>query len=89
MLLGFLRRLPRATRDSFLIAGAVFVGGAMGVEALGRRSILDADLAAHGVQRLMVTLEELLENLGVVLFVAAVLRHLAATGVRSLAVELR
>jgi uncharacterized membrane protein YhaH (DUF805 family) len=88
MLLGFLRRLPRATRTSFLIAGAVFLGGAVGVEAL-EGVVLDADLAAHGVQRLMVTLEELLENLGVVLFVAAVLRHLVALDVRSLTVELR
>jgi hypothetical protein len=87
LLLGFLRRLPAATRRSFLVAGAIYVGGTVGVEAL-EGLVLHTALAAHGAQRVMVTMEELLESLGIALFVGAVLRHLTSLGVHVLSVEL-
>ena len=73
----FLRQLPPRTRNGFLLAGAVFVGGAIGVEML---SGLQADL--HGeetfVYAMIVTGEELLEMLGIVLFIHALWEYLSA-----------
>lgn len=82
VLLGFLRRLSGPTRHAFLLAGAVFVGGAVGVEAI-EGAILDAGITGHGVHRLLVSIEEALENIGVALFIGALLRHMATTGARS------
>ena len=78
LLIGFLRRLPPATRRWFLIAGGVFVVGSIEIEALGSAAI-DAGVSFRGANRAFVSLEELLENLGVALFIAALLRHLSAT----------
>jgi hypothetical protein len=71
----FLRDLPAPTRRGFLLAGAVFVSGAIGVEML---SGLQADLAGEEnfAYAMIITLEESLEMIGVVLFIRAVLRYL-------------
>ena len=72
--LPFLRNLPARTRQLFLLAGAVFVGGAMGVEALS-----GWHASSHGehnlTYHLIITLEELLEMAGVVLFIYALLDY--------------
>ncbi len=81
-LLGYLRRLPGPTRRAFLLAGAVFVGGAVGVEAI-EGAILDAGITGYGVHRLLVSIEEALENIGVALFIGALLPHMATTSARS------
>jgi uncharacterized membrane protein YhaH (DUF805 family) len=88
VLLGFLRRLPSTTRRRFLVAGAVFLAGAVGFEALGGAA-LDAGLTAHGVNRVLVSMEETLENLGAALFIGALLRHLATATDGTLRIELR
>ena len=71
----FLRNLPPRTRHLFLLAGAVFVSGAIGVEAV---SGLQASV--HGEESLayhvIITLEELLEMSGVVLFIYALLDYM-------------
>jgi hypothetical protein len=73
--LGFLRRLPPVTRRWCLISGAVFLSGAIGVEAIG--GAVEDVLTFHGAHRIFVSLEELLENLGAALFIATLLRHIA------------
>jgi hypothetical protein len=70
--------LPKSTRREFLTAGALFVGGAVGLELLaGRYSEI------HGVDNfiysLHVTLEEGLEMLGVWVFIRALVRYIHAT----------
>ncbi len=79
-----LRALPRQTAVRFVAAGAVFVGGAIGMEALG-----GPHMEQHGtttpLAAVFVTAEETLEMLGVVLFARALLLHL---GGRSTKVEL-
>lgn len=74
--LPLLRALPRPTAARFLVAGAVFVSGAIGVECLS-----GVDAEHHGTSTalcaFLVTVEESLEMLGVVLFVRALLLHLA------------
>jgi hypothetical protein len=76
----FLRHLPRATRLRFLVAGVIYVGGAVGMELpLGYWA------EHHGEQDLGYALidavEESLEMLGLNVFLLALLDHLAKTGV--------
>ncbi len=68
----FLRALPAATRKAFLVAGACFVGGAVGVELLG--GIAAARLGEMSVTHsVLATVEEGLEMVGCILFLEAVL----------------
>jgi hypothetical protein len=72
---GFLIALPGRTRWLFVLAGGLYIGGALGVEAIsGRQAWLHGEqsLAYH----LIVTLEELLEMSGLVVFVYALLDYL-------------
>ncbi|MGH9892482.1 MAG: hypothetical protein ACREA0_10950, partial [bacterium] len=73
--LGFLARLPARTRRLFVVAGAVFVAGAIGVEAIsGKHASLhgEQDLTYH----LIITVEELLEMGGIVIFIYALLDYI-------------
>lgn len=73
--LKFLIDLPAKFRYRFLLAGALFVGGALGVEV---PSNLHADI--HGEENMiyatMVFIEELLEMMGVVLFIYTLLLYM-------------
>jgi hypothetical protein len=75
--LPFLLALPRNTRVLSLIAGAMFVGGAIGVELAGARHV-----ALWGSQNpqyvALVTLEETLEMGGAALFLCTLLSYLQA-----------
>lgn len=74
--LSFLARLPARTRRLFLLAGAIFVGGAIGVEAVsGKHASLhgERNLTYH----LIITVEELLEMAGVVIFIYALLDYIS------------
>ena len=75
----FLRALPRSMRIRFLLAGAIYVGGAVGMELpLGYWTV------HHGTDNLGYGLidagEEALEMLGLNLFLLALLDHLAQKG---------
>jgi hypothetical protein len=73
--LSFLAKLPARTRRLFLTAGAIFVGGAIGIEALsGNQASLhgEENLTYH----LIITLEELFEMAGLVLFIYALLDYI-------------
>jgi hypothetical protein len=83
----FVWELPKDTRFRFVTAGVIFLIGALGVEMLGAR---EADLHGHSTITYCVlfTVEEMLEMLGIILFIYALLRHLAAeTGRISLVLE--
>jgi hypothetical protein len=75
--LKFLLHLPRKTRDFFLLAGSIYVGGALGMEmvggyyadALGQRNLM------YG---LMVSVEEILEMVGVIVFIYALLSYIGS-----------
>lgn len=72
---GFLRHLPSRTRRGFVLSGAVFVGGAIGVEML---TGIQASL--HGEQNatyaMLATVEEFMEMTGVVMMVFSSLDYL-------------
>ncbi len=71
----FVADLPAETRHLFLTAGTLFVSGALGVEALGGWYT-----TLYGQQNmtyaLLTTLEELLEMLGVVVFIYALMSYM-------------
>ncbi len=75
---GFLRHLPARYRRLFILAGALFVGGALGMELVGRR------LASQGIHGMLYTLvysvEEGLEMTGALTFLYALLSYKAEFG---------
>ena len=71
----FFLRLPNKTKISFFIAGFVFVFGAVGVELFGGQFIV-AHPNANFLYAVISTLEELLEMIGIVLFIRALVSHI-------------
>lgn len=71
----FLLHLPRKTARWFIFAGALYVGGALGVELIGGAC---ADWYGFYSMRYLVamTAEELLEMLGIVAFIYALLEYM-------------
>jgi hypothetical protein len=72
--LGFLFRLPAPTRWRFVLAGGLFVGGALGLEMVG-----GALYTAYGMgveTALESVVEEALEMAGIVVFIHALLVYL-------------
>lgn len=69
--LPFLLRLPSATRNRFILAAAIFVGGAIGMELAG-------GLAAghYTLEVVLYTIEEGLEMTGIIIFLNALLAHI-------------
>lgn len=74
--LKFVWSLPKTSRILFISAGTIFVTGALGIELLGAR---EANLHGYYTVKYSVlySLEETLEMLGIVLFIYALLSHLA------------
>jgi peptidoglycan/xylan/chitin deacetylase (PgdA/CDA1 family) len=71
----FLLHLPRRTRTLFFAAAVVFVGGALGVEMISANRAYrygEEDFA----YTLIISVEELLEMVGVVLFIHALLDYI-------------
>lgn len=77
--LPFLAHLPPATRRRFICAGLVYVGGALGVEAISgwRAETMGMNNMTHS---LIATVEEVMEMSGVVMFLNALLREIVAGG---------
>jgi hypothetical protein len=73
-LVPFLRRLPRRSALQMMVAGAVFVAGAAGIEALNA-AFRTSDTSV--AQAVFVVLEEAGEFTGLLLFAAALLNHLS------------
>jgi len=72
---GFLQHLPPPTRLSFLVAGSLYLGGAIGVEMLSARHF-----ELFGPKNLRYALffhiEESMEMVGIILFIYALLRYI-------------
>jgi len=72
----FLKNLPSKTRQLTLIAGTIFVSGAIGVEAIGGYYA-----SLYGEQNMLYAtiagVEEFLEMLGVIVFIYALLSHIS------------
>jgi hypothetical protein len=70
----FLIRLPRRTAIIFVISGTLFVGGAIGVELIGghHSEIYGQNNITYAM---IVTLEELLEKVGIATFIYGILDY--------------
>jgi hypothetical protein len=84
--LGFLRALPPRTRWGFVAAGALFLGGAVGVE-FGTEWYAQADLMDTLAYNLWTAVEEGLEMTGVVLFIHTLMGYMAPHSSLQVAVE--
>ena len=71
----FFFQLPRATKSRFLLAAALFLGGALGVELIGGHHA-----SLHGVDNLtfslIATVEESMEMVGVIVLIYALLKFI-------------
>ncbi len=73
--LRFVLALPRSTRNLFIVAGSLFVGGALVVEMLGAGWFVQAGRRNIGYV-LFWTVEEALEMAGIVVFLYALMRYI-------------
>lgn len=74
---GWLRRLPSPTRRGFLLSAALYLTGALALEATGAWWV-DGDLAQRDLgYDLLVTVEESLEMIGLLVFAAVARRYVA------------
>ena len=73
----FIQSLPRKTRNLFLISGAIYVGGAIGIEMIGgyHSEAYGEDTPLYS---LITTIEESMEMLGIVLFIYALLSYITS-----------
>ena len=73
----FLMKLPRKIAIAFFVSGVIYVTGALVIEALD-----GAYEEVHGnnfIYKMMTTVEETMEMLGLILFIKALLEYLALT----------
>jgi hypothetical protein len=77
-----IRDLDPVTRRRFLLAGALYVSGTIGMELVGGWWATDNGFDNATYQMLLVALEEMFEVAGQLTFLHALLRHLEATGPR-------
>lgn len=71
----FFFRLPKKTRIQFVVAGVVFVFGAVVMEIIGGKYLFETDGEEDIIYTFLYTIEESLEMYGMILFVAALTRY--------------
>ena len=76
----FVFALPQRTMILFIVAGVLFISGAVGIEVFSAREadLNDTDTLLYSV---LYTVEELCEMIGIVIFCYALLRHIEDQGV--------
>lgn len=84
--LQFLFSLPRPLALRFFIGGAIYIGGAIGVE-LATEPFLENDALDTLAYNLSTSLEEGMEMSGVLVFLSALLGHMAGQGLLTPAVK--
>lgn len=75
--LKFMLHLPASTRHLFIMAGAFYVGGALGIELIGGYHASQWGMN-NFPYHVIATVEEALEMLGITIFIHALLEHLKA-----------
>jgi len=74
--LKFLFNLPACFRNLFIVSGAIFVSGALGVELFEGRSFEMRGQEYDLVVYIYITVEEVLEMLGILLFIYSLLSYI-------------
>jgi hypothetical protein len=77
----FLWNLPRATMILFVIGGGSYVAGAVGVEDLAGHYLVNPGADETFTYQIMVTVEEGLEMLGIVVFLYGLMTYMAIHGI--------
>ncbi len=77
--LPFLVRLPKSTAIGMIAAGAIFVGGALGLEVVGGWLLSRSGGEETFAYMVAYLAEEVLEMIGVCVFIMVLLRHFVAT----------
>jgi hypothetical protein len=75
-LIRFVLRLPRVTRLHLLVAAALYLGGALGVELIGG-NFAEQYGRQHLAYSMITTVEETLEIAGLIVLIRGLLTHLA------------
>jgi hypothetical protein len=73
--LRFLRDLPQDARRLFIVSGVLFVTGALGMDMLSGY-FRSYPLGRWDLNPILVTIEEFLENVGIILFIYALLSYI-------------
>lgn len=68
--------LPPKIRYLFVIAGIIFISGALGCEILSGYAKSAEITGDHIIEPILITIEEFLENLGIVIFINALLSYI-------------
>ena len=74
--LKFINALPTKTKRLFLTAGAVFVGGALGMELVSG-AYADLYTTENFVTAILTSIEEFMEMIGIVIFIYALLSYIS------------
>jgi len=77
----FLLHLPSKTRWLFLLAGGIFVGGAIGLESISGlldHSYSQGRMASDEIVIIFETIEEFMEMVGIALFIYALLDYMSS-----------
>jgi len=74
----FVLRLPVRARGLFLLAGLIYIGGTLGMELLGGQYYEKVQRVDAAYSLIFVTIEELLEMTGLVIFLHALLSYIDA-----------
>ena len=86
--LQFVWRLPKFTRNGLIIAGACYVGGALGMELFG--GMLAESKGFDAISYIFVmSIEETLEMVGIATLIYVLLRYLGDLSTQSLELRLR
>jgi hypothetical protein len=81
VLLHLLAALPAPTRRRIVVAGAVFIAGALLIDGRSADTADSLGIPLHLAELGTQTIEELVEMIGIVLFTRALLRHTAEGGI--------
>lgn len=74
--LRFLIKLPKQIRNLFFLSGVIYVSGSVGLEMIG--GMIWESLPGSLFYQILMTIEELLEMLGINLFIYALMTYLAS-----------
>lgn len=80
--LRFVFRLPRATRYRFIVSGAVYIWGALGMEMISGK-YMDGRSGPDFTSGVLSTIEETLEMAGALMFLRALAKYLGELGFRA------
>jgi len=72
----FFLSLPSKTRYIFLLAGIIYIGGALGVEVIGDYYLATTFGNRNFLYGMIVTVEESFEMVGIILFISALLDYI-------------